>query len=275
MMKAGKYIKDFIQLKYFYSISVFILIFFCHTSFAQEVRELNEADKSALEGIIVEKYYTSDASDNKDTTGGYLPVGSVTYRIYVDMKPDYTLQVVYGSAKHELRIKTTTSFFNNTYIHAATGLNVHNTKINENTVALDSWLTMNSATRNHAGVLKSEDKDGSIITRSSLSKADGLTSGNLPMFKPYNLDMSFFNKNGDDSVFYANNGGWAAINGTTSGTKGPTPENRVLIAQLTTNGKLSFELNVQIGTPSGGTVNFVAKNPEGSEIKFDGLTYNN
>ena len=47
----------------------------------------------------------------------------------------------------------------------------------------------------------------------------------------------------------------------------------VLIAQLTTNGKLSFELNLQIGTPTGGTIQFVAKNPEGNELKFKQLTY--
>ena len=36
-----------------------------------------------LEKIIVEKYYISDAKDAAAKKGGYLPVGSVTYRIFV------------------------------------------------------------------------------------------------------------------------------------------------------------------------------------------------
>ena len=39
---------------------------------------LLEADKSALTEIITEKYYISDASDEKDKTGGFLPSNSVT-----------------------------------------------------------------------------------------------------------------------------------------------------------------------------------------------------
>ena len=80
--------------------------------------------------------------------------------------------------------------------------------------------------------------------------------------------MKFFNNDSTASNFTTNDGAWAAL----GGVKGPTPENRVLIAQLTTNGKLSFGLNVQIGTPTGGFVQFVAKNPEGSEIRFEGLS---
>ena len=37
-----------------------------------------EADKSALEGIIVEKYYVSDTTDQKDSLGGFLEAGSTT-----------------------------------------------------------------------------------------------------------------------------------------------------------------------------------------------------
>jgi hypothetical protein len=51
------------------------------------------------------------------------------------------------------------------------------------------------------------------------------------------------------------------------GGKGQTPENRVLLAQLTTNGKLSFELNLQIGATNGTIIQFVAKNPKGAEIQ--------
>jgi hypothetical protein len=145
----------------------------------------------------------------------------------------------------------------------------------------------------HAGVLKTEDTDGSIIKsialrnpsdstlpavivkRESLIKTDGLMKGNLATFKQFNIDLNFFNETDHDSLFFVNNGGWAAVSGSQSGTKGPTPENRVLIAQLTTNGDLSFDLNVQIGTPTGGVIKFVSKNADAAknEVVFKELTY--
>ena len=227
-------------------------------------------DSLALEDVIVEKYYIADSTDYADTTGSILPQGSVTYRIFIKMKPGYSLQLVYGNQKHELYIKTTTIFYNNQECAALTGFNIDPRKINKNTIALDSWITMGAATRLHTGILKSEDRDGSIISRASLTKADGLTKGELPNFKIFNLDLNFFNDPKNASVFSTNNGGWAAP----GGVKGPTNENQVLIAQLTTNGKLSFELNVQIGTPTSGYIQFVSKNAGGSEIHFDKLNFN-
>ncbi|MFM7900967.1 MAG: hypothetical protein ACKPAD_03180 [Bacteroidota bacterium] len=67
-----------------------------------------------LEGIVVEKYYISNANDaSVNSTGGVLPVGSVTYRVFADLAPGYQFQAVYGDANHELRLETTTLFFNN------------------------------------------------------------------------------------------------------------------------------------------------------------------
>jgi hypothetical protein len=234
---------------------------------AQDSYVKTHNDSLALENVIVEKYYIADSIDTVDTTGGYIPKGSVTYRIYIDMKPGYSLQVVYGDKKHELSIKTTTKFFNNKESCALTGFNIDPRIINKNSVALDSWLTMGAATRIHSGVLKSEDKDSSIIHRSGLTNTDGLTKGNLPLFKVYNLDLNFFNS--ENAVdFFLDDGGWAAM----GGVKGPTDENRVLIAQLTTDGKITFKFNIQIGTPSGGFIQFVPNDPVGPEIKFAALT---
>jgi len=240
--------------------------------FAQQNYSITRDDSLALENVIVEKYYISDSTDYADTTADALPKGAITYRIFIDMKPGYSLQVVYGNQKHELFLKTTTTFFNNLECGAETGFNVDAKKLNKGTIALDSWITMGAASHLHTGILRSEDNDDfSFITnRKSLSKIDGLTKGVLPNFKIFNLDLKFFNNDSTASNFSTNNGGWAAP----GGVKGPTSENRVLIAQLTTNGKLTFRLNVQIGTPEGGSVQFVAKNPEGSEIQFEGLSNN-
>jgi hypothetical protein len=240
---------------------------------AQDKYVISHDDSLALENVIVEKYYIADSTDYADTTGGILPKGSITYRIYLDMKPGYYLMSVYGDNKHELFIKTSTSFFNNLYCLAMTGFNVHHKEINENSVALDSWLTLGAASRMHTGILKVDDTDGSILKRVSLLKADGLTIGITPTFKTYNLDMNFFKDKKDASLLTTNNGAWYCV----EGVKGPTDDNRVLIAQLTTNGKLSFQLNVQLRTISKAAIKFVFNNPENSglipEIQFKGLSY--
>ncbi|MFZ4583254.1 MAG: hypothetical protein ACOYM7_11455, partial [Paludibacter sp.] len=200
------------------------------------------------------------------------PKGSVTYRVFIDMKPDYTLQSVYGSPTHELFLKTSTTFFNDTECYAETGFNIDAKKLQRGSVALDSWITMGAATRLHTGIPRSEDKDGSMLipNRHSFDESDGLTNGVLPDFRIFNLDLNSFDDDSIVSNFSTFDGGWAAM----GGIKGPTPENRVLIAQLTTNGKLTFNLNVQIGKPNGGYMQFVAKNPKGAEMQFEGLTYN-
>lgn len=239
---------------------------------AQESYTITHNDSLALESVIVERYYVSDSTDYIDTTADALPKGSITYRIFIDMKPGYSLQLVYGNKDHELVIETSATFFNNQECRAETGFNIDAKKLHTGTFALDSWITMGAASRLHTGIPREEDNDGfSFITnRNSLNKIDGLTKGVLPNFQIFNLDLKFFCADTHASKFNTINGGWAALGVE---IKGPTPANRVLIAQLTTNGKLAFALNVQIGTPTGGSLKFVANNPKISEMNFDGLTY--
>jgi hypothetical protein len=246
------------------------LILECNPLLAQQNYTATHSDSLALENIIVERYYVSDSTDYNDTITDVLPGGAVTYRIFIDMKPGYSLQVVYGTQKHELFFKTSTTFFNNMDCRAETGFNIDAKRLSESTIALDSWITMGAASRIHTGIPRLEDMDGSslIKNRNSLRNNDGITKAALPNFQVFNLDLNFFNNDSTASYFSVNDGAWAAL----GGVKGPTEENRVLIAQLTTNGKFIFGLNVQIGTPGGGVVQFVARNPEGSEIQFNGLS---
>ena len=112
--------------------------------------------QNGLEKIIVEKYYISNA-DDADASVGTLPIGSVTYRIYVDMLPGYKFEAAYGNSNHTLTIATTTSFFNNEDRGATTPNVIASKYLKNNTVALDSWLSVGAAADVQIGVLKSDD----------------------------------------------------------------------------------------------------------------------
>ncbi|MEI7594733.1 MAG: hypothetical protein WCK02_03220 [Bacteroidota bacterium] len=253
-----------------YSLIIFIYFCFASQSYlvAQNYYIPSHEDSLALEEVIVEKYYISNPNDSLDKT---LPVGSVTYRVFIKMKPGYKLQMVYGDSKHELSIKTSTYFYNDSICGAETAFQVDAKKIHIGNVALDSWITLAAANRIHVGIQKSEDTGGGFVAnRESLFKNDGFANGTMPNFQVFNIDLKAFGFNNKDSIFSSNNSAWAAL----GGVQGSTDSNCVLIAQLTTNGYLSFELNIQIGTPTGGFVKFVAKNPSNSEIQFNGLKIN-
>jgi hypothetical protein len=247
-----------------------LLLFINYSVFSQVKKTISDLDKVALEKIIVEKYYSYDSKDIMDTIGGVLPKGCLVYRIYVDMKPNYTLQAVYGVSEHPLFIKTTTLFFNNTNQGQGSGDYVNDSKIVNNTAAFDSWITMGAATKAHYGILRAEDKDGSILKINSLNSSDGLIASTIKPVTYFGMIPNFFNTYNSSNMFFTDNGSWAIF----GGIKGPTEENRVLIAQLATEGELSFELNIQMGTPTGASINYVAKNPQGAEIKYDGLIQN-
>jgi hypothetical protein len=241
-----------------------------------------------LENIIVEKYYVSDSKDASIKSGGKLPAGSVTYRIYVDMLPAYRFQAAYGVPGHELRIETTTSFFNNEESGASTANEVKRNKLGNNTVMLDSWLSVGAAAQNMNGLLKTEDttdviknldgilQNADTSSGTPLSRRDGeCYAAVVPVVTFFGIDsnmISIFdtkNVKTNRQVFSTDNGSWASFGGSI----GATPENRVLIAQLTTDGNLSFTLNIQIGTPTGGVENYVAENPVGNEIQLSPLSY--
>ena len=241
--------------------------------------------QSGLEGIIVEKYYVSNANDAAKSSGT-LPAGSVTWRIYVDMAPGYKFQAAYGVPTHTLKMTTTTSFFNNTdYGTTTPTFSAGNAK--KNTVMLDSWLSVGGACAGYMGVLKSEDNGvGNFVNANGalqnndplagipLTTQDGMiASASVPAFSTIGIDNDIlvFNDGGTNgNSFITSNGAWSCL----VGAVGPTATNRVLIAQITTDGELYFELNIQIGTPSGGTEKYVAKDPNASngEYFYAGLT---
>ncbi len=253
--------------------------------------------QNGLESIVVEKYYVSNAADaaaaDADLSGngfttGTLPVGSVTYRIYADMLPGYKFQAAYGLSNHAMIFTTTTQFYNNSggsSIPSST-----KNAIKNNVLALDSYVSVGGAASGNFGILKSEDAaagGANNVTVASnpnavllnadpsagiaLTTFDGLYAGSIQAVTLVGLTTEL-DALGDGSTVgnSVNNtvGSVAALSGAT----GPiAATNRVLIAQITTDGVFHYELNVQIGTPSGGTQNFVANAPTGAEISIPSM----
>ena len=126
----------------------------------------NTDAQNGLRNVIVEKYYVSNIADTAlNSSDGTLPIGSVTYRIYAVMLPGYKFEAAYGTNKplHELRLATTTSFFNNTDRGATTANAVSKNNLKNNTVMLDSWLSVGAGSAGNFGVLKGEDTNGGTL----------------------------------------------------------------------------------------------------------------
>jgi hypothetical protein len=244
--------------------------------------------QNGLEGIIVEKYYISNAADAAGSSG-VLPSGSTTYRIFIDLLPGYTFQAAYGVPNHELRFQTTTSFFNNED-YGATTPTFSKTNARNNTVMLDSWFSGGASCGGNYGILKTEDgvaggtnvinvngilANNDPIAGIPLTTQDGIYAGTTPSvtvlgFTPAQLNVIDATSN-VGNLISTFNASWAVLGGST----GPIPSvNKILIGQFTTDGTFSFKLNIQIGTPTPGvSQNFVAENATGSEILFPGLIY--
>lgn len=251
----------------------------------------NAQNSTGLEKIIVEKYYISNQAD-ADASVGILPVGSVTYRIFLDMKQGYKFQAAYGNSDafgeptHTLFFKTTTSFFNNEDRGGVTPTYTKSQAKN-NTVMLDSWLSGGAACAGNFGVLKADDDGvGTVVNGDGilqnadplagipLTEQDGLKVGSPGAFTivgpQAEAQLAVFDATSQaGNSFLLTDGAWSCL----IGAVGSDTTNKVLIAQITTDGDFSFELNIQLGTPSGGAEQFVAKAATGKETMFPGLTY--
>ena len=248
--------------------------------------------QDGLEGIVVEKFYVSTKADNAGKLySGELPEGSVTYRIYVDLKPGFRFQAAYGSPQHPLVIESTENFYN----HLENG----NTQPNiipertykKNITLLDSWLSAGACAEGHLGILKEYDdtisdkfigfEKGYFKGKKKsvpLYEVDGMKrSAFLPV--PTFFQMDFLSKvigtTTSEKRIFTDNGAWAALGKGSVGADSLST-NCVLIAQLTTVGELSFELNLLIGAPNGSSQKYVARNPitEESEWTHPELIFN-
>jgi hypothetical protein len=266
-----------------------------------------------LENIIVEKYYVANAADkavaDKEATDagfptGTLPVGAVTYRVYADLLPGFKILSIYADTNRNqpLLIKSTTPFYNNS--NGTTSASSTKASLKNKVLALDTYVTLGGAGTNVWGVLKADDDgtanniikagnaDSILLNKDpmmnfSLIDRDGLLTKTpnpiAPSFVGFRdlLDQAF----GDGSTTVDSVFSLAGLMYSTSGAKGiDTLTNRVLIAQLTTGGKLSFHLNmlIQKGTDYGQFYVWGNPQPEttsstgdyhAADILFHGLNY--
>ena len=259
-----------------------------------------------VEQVLVEKYYVADSLDATDTTGGGILAGTVTYRIFIDLAQGSRLKGIYGDANHALEFSSTQPFFNNKADGQTFAYKFSTSRLGENTVALDSWITLGqitktAASRTNYGVLKSKDHNGSIIggihndggsaaipggllinndttAGIALITADGYdTSSVIPTGW---IDNGFidFSSGIDSTIFgsvvsgnhFLSNNAFISNNGVTGKD---TVSNEVIIAQLTTSGSLSFKLNLLVDVPSASgpkTVKYVSSLAAG-EMNSDSL----
>lgn len=252
---------------------------------------LNQLEaQNGLERIIVEKYYISNENDTSASAfGGSLPIGSVTYRIYLDMLPEYRFYAAYGKEDHELKFETSTLFFNNEDMGNITPNVIPLRTLKRNTVMLDSWLSAGGASESSYGVLKENDNVIETISHEklflkntdpeagiALTERDGiLIREEIPTPALFGLDSIskvFFNST-KGNLFITKNGAWGCLGGAVG--LDSLGNNHLLIAQVTTDGDFSFELNVQIGKRKFPLEYYVAKNPVENEISLPSLTYTN
>ncbi len=248
-----------------------------------------------LDGVVVEKFYLTNAADQANALSNNavttLEVGTTTYRVYIDMAAGYKFSQLYGNADHNLVVSTTTNFYNDpNYGVAVNPATVSVNNIRKHTAMIDSWFTTGGAAATKTGVIKTEDTDGALVNLqgvlannpggcyglpiTGVGAQDGLVPSNattyiVPNTLGLGTALNVLDQTPGNSIVISN-GSIAALGGVV----GPTAANRVLVAQFTTKGDLSFQFNVQlVNIATGAAENYVASNPSAGELTHPTLTF--
>ncbi|MBK8080203.1 MAG: hypothetical protein IPK25_07945 [Saprospiraceae bacterium] len=103
--------------------------------------------QAQIKNVFVETYYIADSDDLTNTTGGQLPEGSKTYRIFVEMESGSKMVKMYGDQNHPLVFSSSLPFYNNSEGGVSLAYELSKARLKDNTVALDSWLTLGQVTK--------------------------------------------------------------------------------------------------------------------------------
>lgn len=254
--------------------SIGTLLLGCALPFASHAQQ-------GLQNVVVEKYYISDANDATDTDGGFLQEGSTTYRVFLDMGEGYKLRALFGDSLHPFTIASTAVLFNNADRGEVFGHDIPNTRLDENTVALDSWLSLGDASDLHTGAQETDDSDGSIVGGTNNDGGSASVPGGLLVNNAVDAGLPLTDRDGllpgtgqpppgfiflgddPDSALFDENlvNAYSTMNMVAqapAGIAGYGADNRILIAQITTAGDLSFALNVELLDSLGNVVRYVA-----------------
>lgn len=261
---------------------LFVFLFLPFTSLLSQV---------GLKEVFVEEFYTLNKADlQKGNLTGVTKKGLVCYRIYVLLDSGYTLQAVYGLGEHPAFIKSTSEFYNHPGIGTTYPNRIPDKSLKKNLSYLDSWLSMGACSESFYGVpLRYQEKPLPVVvewdknyynnlkgrdTEFSFRDAPGMYHlDSLPIPTMYNIDeqVKGLMSETNSSEFNITDGAWACMG---KGAKAPDNlPNAILIAQITTAGKLSYQLNLQIGTPDGKSIRYVASNPTSEELTHPTLIY--
>jgi hypothetical protein len=231
-----------------------------------------------LERIVVETYYVCDELDATDTTGGPIAEGLVTYRVYADLLPNTEILSIYGDNDHPFIVESTLPFFNHSSDGQTLAKEFLKARYQENTVALDTWLTIGQTTKKqgaitHYGIPKNNDVDGSFIgginndggsemiasgllnnqdLEFPLTIADGMDTLDYTPEDWLSFGITDFLSGLDSTIFGSVVNDVTAFNSenfvlSCSGVRGVDADsNYILLAQLTTLGELSLRLNMRV-----------------------------
>lgn len=246
--------------------------------------------QDGLEGIFVEEYYVSDQADRAAFKSvGILEEGSTTYRIYVDLKPGYRLQAIYGSPEHPLYFKSTAPFYNHPEVGATHPNIIPERSLKKDIALLDSWFCVGASGENHMGVprliegiendsllrLPAEFLNHTERKSKSLKEASGMVRVIKPAFPTFfQMDscLKYLGAATLSDSLVIDNGAWASMGKGAVGLDSLNT-NMILIAQLTTKGDLSFEINIQVGGPNNSIRKYVARNAGYKEFEHPSLIY--
>ncbi|MBK8548134.1 MAG: hypothetical protein IPL63_12415 [Saprospiraceae bacterium] len=96
--------------------------------------------QAQIKTYLLETYYIADSDDLTNTTGGQLPEGSKTYRIFVEMESGSKMVKMYGDQNHPLVFSSSLPFLQQFEGGVSLAYELSKARLKDNTVALIAGL---------------------------------------------------------------------------------------------------------------------------------------
>lgn len=238
---------------------ILLLLYLFAIPFCAITQEEKTDEAKGLEGLYVEVIKA------KGIKG--MPKAK-TYRIFIDLKAGYELQLLFGDSDNPLAVETTTTFYNHK-LGGAMGDQINEYVLEaEPAVAHDSYISLGATTNKSFGVPMENDNDG---------KKDGMIQVEQAVIPPIQVigDSNLESLEGESEKNLQINDDHGTSVYTMQQPNGDiVPENKIFVGQFTTDGVFSIKLNVlirPINTTDGEI--YVSTKDEWNYILTDLLTY--